>query len=119
MSEAASPTPVVIEKTESAVIARVQVKLLDDKELRVLSRLIDEAAGDSPGTTVVIDLSRVQILPSLGLGTLVQISNKCKSRQQRLRLAAVTPQVRQVFAITKLDRVLELADSVESAVGSL
>jgi anti-sigma B factor antagonist len=65
---------------------------------------------------VVIDLSRVQILPSLGLGALVQISNKCKARGQPLKLAAVQPGIRKVFAITRLDRILDLVDSVEAAL---
>jgi len=45
----------------------------------------------------------------------VQLSNKCRARQQRLKLAAVQPQVRQTMSITKLDRILDLVDSVESA----
>ena len=46
----------------------------------------------------------------------MQLSNKCKAREQRLKLAAVQPQVRQTISITKLDRVLDLVDSVEAGV---
>jgi anti-sigma B factor antagonist len=110
-------TAVVVERIANAVVARLQVKLLDDKDLKLLSRMIDEAAtADASITAVVIALSKVQMIPSLGLGTLVQMADKCRARQQRLKLACVTPQIRQVFTITKLDRVLELADKVESAV---
>jgi anti-sigma B factor antagonist len=116
MSEASASTPIAIERLGNAVVARVHVKLLDDKDLKLLSRLIDEAAVTGDVNLFVIDLSRVQMLPSLGLGTLVQIANKCRARQQRLKLAALTPQIRQVFTITKLDRVLELSDSVEAAI---
>jgi anti-anti-sigma factor len=115
MSETSGPTAVTIEKTANAIIARIQVKMLGDNDLKLLSRLIDESSAEPGINIVVIDLSRVQMLPSLGLGTLVQISNKCKVRQQRMKLAALSPQIRQVFTITRLDRVLELIDTVEAA----
>ena len=51
-----------------------------------------------------------------GLGLLVQISNQCKSREQKLRLVGLQQQIRQVFAITRLDRVFQFADSVEAAI---
>jgi anti-anti-sigma factor len=116
MSDTPAPPPVVIEKVPSALIARVHVKLLDDKDLKLLSQLIDESAGEPGISLVVVDLSRVQILPSLGLGALVQISNKCKARDQSLKLAAAQPSIRKVFSITRLDRILDLVDSVEAAL---
>jgi anti-anti-sigma factor len=67
-------------------------------------------------SVVVLDLARVMILPSLALGMLVQISTKCKARQQVFRLAALSPQLRDILRITRLDRVLEVVDSVENAV---
>jgi anti-anti-sigma factor len=50
------------------------------------------------------------------LGLLVQISSKCKARQQKLKLAGVQPTVRQVFSITRLDRVFDFAPNVEAAI---
>jgi anti-anti-sigma factor len=116
MSETPAPAPITIERTGSAVVARVPLKMLEEKDLKVLGQLVDQSAADPGVTVVVLDLSRVTILPSLGLGALIQISNKCKARQQRLLLASVSPQLRQVFAITRLDRVLEMSESVEKAV---
>ena len=102
----------------SALIVSPQVKLMDDEHLKALSTAIDKEAGSSNSSIslVVIDLAKVQLLPSLALGLLVQVSSKCKARQQKLKLAAVQPGVRQVFAITRLDRVFEFAASVDAAI---
>jgi anti-anti-sigma factor len=116
MSNTPAPAPITVERTGPAIVARIPLKMLDDAELKHLSQLVDQSAAEAGVTVVVLDMSRVQILPSIGLGALVQISNKCRARQQRMVLAALTPQVRQVFAITRLDRVLEMSDSVEKAV---
>jgi anti-anti-sigma factor len=116
MSDAPA-TPVTIEKRDNAVIARAQKKLLDDDELKTLTQLVDKAASDETGTSlVVLDLSPVRIVPSLALGLLVQMSQRCRARQQRLKLAGVQPQVRQVFSVTRLDRLFEFAETVEAAL---
>ncbi|MGH7176976.1 MAG: STAS domain-containing protein [Tepidisphaeraceae bacterium] len=116
MSETPASSPIVIEKRDNGIVARVNVKLLEDKHLKMLIQMIDESAGDPDVSVVVIDLSKVQLVPSLGLGMLMQLSTKCKARQQRLKLAAMPVPVRQMFSITKLDRILELSDSVDAAM---
>ena len=116
MTEKSAQPPLIVEKTANAMIARVQVKLLDEAELKMLGKLIDDAAATGEANLIVVDLAKVHMLPSLGLGVLVQIAQKCRARSQKLRLAALTPQIRQVFAITKLDRVLEITDTVEHAL---
>ena len=114
MSESSTPS---IETRGNALIARAEVKLLDDQQLKLLSPAIDETvASNSDISLIVLELSRVQLMPSLAIGLLVQLSNKCKARQQKLKLAGVSPQVRQVFAVTRLDRVFEFAESVDDAV---
>jgi anti-sigma B factor antagonist len=102
----------------SALIVSPQAKMMDDQQLKALSSAIDAGAGaaNSAISLVVIDLSKTQLLPSLALGLLVQISSKCKARQQKLKLAGVQPAVRQVFAITRLDRVFDFAPNVEAAI---
>ena len=114
-------TGVSLERTGDTAVARLPVKLLDDKPLRVLGQMLDRAAADGGPAggpkAVVLDMSRVQIIPSIGLGALVQLHNECKARQQKLKLAAVLPQVRQILGLTRLDRVFELSDSVEAAQG--
>jgi anti-sigma B factor antagonist len=93
------------------------MKMMDDHALKMLIRLVDEVAAPEAGIRlVVVDLSRVAILPSLALGLLVQISNMCKAREQRLKLVGLQPQIRQVFSITRLDGVFQFADSVEDAI---
>jgi anti-sigma B factor antagonist len=117
MSESAAVKPFVLERRDHAVVVRPQMKMMDDEQLKMLGRLTDEAAGaDSGITLVVLDLARISILPSLALGQLVQIANNCKARQQGLKLAALQPQIRQVFTITHLDELFQFAETPEAAL---
>ena len=108
--------PIVVEPTETGVIARLNLKLLDDRSLSRMDEMVDKAACGRPGVTnIVLDMSRVQIVPSLGLGVLLQLQKKYRERKQHVKLAAVQPQVKTAMAITKLDRILDLYETVESA----
>src|SRR5690242_18439172 len=100
MSDDPGATPITVETTQGALIVRLKIKLIDDNALKNLMRVIEEASKAN-GTTslIILDLSSVVVFPSLALGLLVQIQNACRARQQRLKLAGVQPQVRQVFAI--------------------
>ena len=114
---AAPADPIVVEPTDTGVVARLNLKLLDQQSLQRVDELADKAMCGRPGATnLVLDMSRVQILPSLGMGGLVLLMKKYKERRQHLKLAAVQPQVVRALAITKLDHILELHDTVEAAV---
>ncbi len=117
MTDSAATPQITLEKRDHTLIAAPQGKKLDDAALKTVIREIDRAAGPDSGISLVLlDLTRVMILPSLALGLLVQLSSGCKSRQQKLKLVGLQPQVRQVFAITRLDRVFQLANTVDAAI---
>ena len=119
MSDAPATPSASVETRGHAVIARSPSKLLDDREFKGLAAGIDRASDGNPNLSVVVlDLAAVHIVPSLALGLLVLLSKRCKSRGQRLVLAAVQPQVRQVFAVTQLDRIFAFAPGVDAAIGS-
>lgn len=118
MSEASSgASPITIERKGNALVVCPQMKMMDHEAIKSLIRSVEEASGEEPrAPLVVLDLSRVATVPSMALGLLVHVLNGCRSREQRLVLAEVRPQVRQLFALTRLDQVFQFADSVEAAV---
>lgn len=121
MADATAPAanPVVVETTDTAVIARLNIKLLDDQTLKRMDELVDKAACGRPGVNVIVlDMSHVQIVPSLGLGAILTLSKKYEERKQHLKLAGVQPQVKSTMHITKLDKILDLEETVEAAIMS-
>ena len=116
MSQTSGQPSVQIERTASAIIARVRAKLLDEQELSLLSRMIEEAMNDQSLQVIALDLQGVQLLPSLSLGKLVEFTNTCKAHQKRLKLAGVSPSLQRVLTLTRLDRILELSESIEAAI---
>jgi anti-sigma B factor antagonist len=105
-----------IENLGDVVVVRVLAAQLDEQPAREMQHDVIVAAAESPHCPFVLDLTQVTFMPSLSLAVLVRISSDLRSRNQRLILAGLQPTVRQVIVLTRLDRLFELADSVEAAI---
>jgi anti-sigma B factor antagonist len=100
---------------DEVVLAVVGIKLMDDRSCKDLSDAVLPLI-EQRRQPVVLDLSQVQYLPSIAIGALATILKEVKRLDQRLVLIHVHPTVRQVFAITKMDRIFELAETLEAAL---
>jgi anti-sigma B factor antagonist len=73
-------------------------------------------AIDGQGGVIVVDLSKVGFIDSEGLGTLVGGLKRAIEHGTQLRFVVTHPQVRKVLDITGLGRVLDIYDTVETAL---
>lgn len=64
---------------------------------------------------IVFDLGEMTHIDSSGLGVLVQLLQRARMRGGTVRLACLQAHPRIVFDITKVYRVFEIYDTVESA----
>ena len=110
-------TEIVIES--DLVLARVIIPTLDEETVRQALTEIRAAIDANPQSAVILDLSRVTFIPSLSLGALVRLASDARTKKQRLILAGLAPDVRQVFLYTRLDRVFEMQASVAAATRSI
>jgi anti-sigma B factor antagonist len=67
---------------------------------------------------VVLNLRDVTVLDSSGAGTLVSLNVSAQTNHKRLKLANLSPRVRDVLAITRLLSVFEIYGSEYDAVAS-
>lgn len=81
-----------------------------------LLRIVTDAGSDP---RVVIDLAGVDFLDTIGLGALLGGVKRCREAGGELAVARAEPQVAAVFTITRVDEVLPLHGSVESAIEAL
>lgn len=108
-----------IEEISDVIVVHVLLDSLDEHQLRRLQGEIRAAADANPSRPCVLDLARVNFVPSLSLAALIRLHTEFQTRQQRLALAALQPQVRDVFLTTRLDRLFELHDDVAAATRSI
>ena len=79
----------------------------------------DFAAATEHRALVVVDLSGVTFLSSIGMRLFIKSARAQKSRGGKLVLAAPQPLVRKVLETTGIDKVIPLSSDVESARASI
>jgi anti-sigma B factor antagonist len=64
---------------------------------------------------VILDLSDVPYMDSAGMGVILNYHVSSARKNQRLILAATNPRVHALLEMTKVDKVLTLAPTLEAA----
>jgi anti-sigma B factor antagonist len=80
-----------------------------------LRNKLSELTG-SQKPKILIDLKKVDYMDSSGIATFVEAFQKTKRYNGRLVLAELTPTVRGVFEIAKLESIFEIANNVAEAL---
>lgn len=66
----------------------------------------------------VADLSAVNFLDSSGLGVLVSILRQVGQQGGDVKIAALRPEMKSLFALTRLNKVFEIHETAQSAIDS-
>ncbi len=65
---------------------------------------------------LVMDMSRVDYIGSIGLGMLIRFRSQVESAGGRLRIAAVDPSIMEAFKSSRLDQVFDIHQTVDGAL---
>lgn len=112
-------TVTVVDVEPDAVIARVTCARLDEEQLQQLRSEVLAAAVQHPAHPLVLDLAAVSFVPSMSLAALIRLSTDFRAREQRLILCGLQPAVRELFTVTRLDRLFDLQPDSAAAVRAL
>jgi len=109
------PNEIAITVQDGVLLARVECAHMEDQHAQALVVQLMAATEQSPGLPVILDLSQVTVMPSMSIGVLLTLWKTFQGRRQRFILADVQPNIRQTLTVCRLDKILELCDSVEEA----
>ena len=68
---------------------------------------------------VVMDLTELKYIDSSGLGIVVFCSGKLNETGGQLRVVGANPTIRNLFKITRIEKVINLDDTLEAAKAAL
>ncbi|UCD27816.1 MAG: anti-sigma factor antagonist [Planctomycetota bacterium] len=110
---------VIIEPQEDVILAVVDCVRMEEEHTQMMQEEVSAAAEQSRQLPVVLDLSKVEFVPSLSLGALVNLLREFKQHNQRFILAGLHPDVRGTLAVTRLDKLFEITNSVDEALAQV
>ncbi|MHC4992485.1 MAG: STAS domain-containing protein [Planctomycetota bacterium] len=108
----------VLEQDGITCIEFVDRNILDEANIQQIGDEINAIVDAQDHPKVLISFENVDHLSSAALGTLITINNKIRSKEGQLRLANIDRQIYEVFLITKLNKLFEIHDSRDEALGS-
>jgi anti-anti-sigma factor len=76
---------------------------------------LEPEEGEAPPVKNILDLTECPYMDSSGLGIIVAHMVHCNKKGIKMIAACMTPRVREVFRLTKVDCVVPIATSMEVA----
>lgn len=105
-----------LEKIGDVTIAKfIDKKILDETNIQLIGNELFSLVDDDGCKRIVLDFSNVDYLSSAALGKLITMDKKVKAAKGKLRLCSVKPEIYEVFAITKLNKLFSMHDNVDKA----
>ena len=109
-----------IEEVSGVTVARfVDKKILDETNIQMIGNQLFGLVDDDGRRKIVLDFSNVEYLSSAALGKLITMNKKVADAGGQLRLCSIRPDIYEVFAITRLNKVFDIRDTQEAALASL
>ncbi len=102
-------------KDKILTIRLLDERLMDESQLKRIYTDMMALLDKSTEQQVVLDFSKVQFMSSAMLGKLVQIHKKCKEYKVKLKLCGISPEIYEVFKITRLHKLFDIAADEASA----
>ena len=105
-------------KTEGVgevLVAQILWEKVTDRECTaILADLVDSAR--SLTWRIALDLSKVLLLTSAGLGMLINLHKQCATGGGKLVVFGLSEELGDLMKLTKLDKLLQMASSRDAAI---
>ena len=96
----------------------VDRKILDEAIIQELGRELFGLIEEDGCTKLLLNFSSVEFLSSAALGKLITLDKKMKAKKGLLKLSNIRPEIYEVFAITRLNKLFEIFDDEEGALAA-
>lgn len=93
-------------------------KILDEMNITEIGQALFGLVEARERPKLLLDFVNVDHLSSAALGMLINVNNRIKQKNGQMRLANIKPQIKEVFEITKLNRLFRLCESREKGIES-
>ncbi len=109
-----------VEYAENAVIITfTDEKILEEKDIQALQESVMSVVEQAERINIILDFCNVRFLSSAVLGLLIRVSKKIYEQDGKLKLCNINPKIYEIFKITRLTKIFDIYEDVESAAESL
>ena len=114
----AKPRMQVTVQNEIAVVTLLESRILDETNIAELGAELMNLVQKQYMVKMIIDMGEVKYLSSAVLRQFIALYKVIKAEKGDLKICKVRPEVREIFKITQLDKMIEIKEDLVSAVNS-
>ncbi len=93
-------------------------KIIEDINIQELGHEMFRLVEVDNRKKILLNFSSVDFLSSAALGKLITLDKKVKAHDGALKLTNIRPEIYEVFAITKLNRLFDIKDDEADALAA-
>jgi anti-anti-sigma factor len=98
------------------IIEFLDASILDQVRVENIRTELDGIVEKAGVPKILLSFDHVTHISSAVLGVLMSLDKKAKAKKGEIRLSNINPTIRQVFTITKLDKILKIYPTSEEAM---
>tara|TARA_Y100001934_G_C11720835_1_gene481172 strand:- start:82 stop:486 length:405 start_codon:yes stop_codon:yes gene_type:complete len=102
---------------EVSVVQFKDRKILDESNIQEMGRELFELV-EQKRAKILLNFMNVEFLSSAALGKLITLDKKLKSAKGQLKLSNIRPEIYEVFAITRLNKLFDIHDDEADALAT-
>ena len=103
---------------EVLVVGFTDSKILDTQRIEQIGKELQEAVPQAIHKKLLLNFRGVSFMSSAMITKLVMLNKICKAQGVALKFCEVSPNVEEVFKITKLNKIFDIQSDEEKAVAS-
>ncbi len=107
----------VSEVGEVSVVQFRDRKILDESNIQEMGRELFELV-EQKRAKILLNFMNVEFLSSAALGKLITLDKKLKAAKGQLKLSNIRPEIYEVFAITRLNKLFDIHDDEADALAT-
>lgn len=108
----------VSEVGDVTVVRLTDRKVVDEANIQELGRELFALVEEDNRSQLLLNFAAVGFLSSSALGKLITLDKKVKAAGGKLKLTNIRPEIYEVFAITKLNKLFEIRDDEADALAA-
>lgn len=93
-------------------------KIIEDINIQELGQELFRLVESDGRERLLLDFSAVDFLSSAALGKLITLDKKMKAHGGKLKLSNIRPEIYEVFAITRLNRLFDIRKDEAEALAA-
>ncbi|MEM8666481.1 MAG: STAS domain-containing protein [Planctomycetota bacterium] len=105
-------------KGEVLVIGFTDTKILDSQRIDQVGKELQDSIPQAIQKKMLLNFNGVSFMSSAMITKLVMLNKTCKAQDIVLKFCEVSPNVLEVFKITKLNKLFDIQDTEEKALAS-